>query len=444
MAKLDPIQVCRQAELCRPGHTATLNMPESAEALRQMAVAPFCGMNVHIQLEFEDGVQWMVRAHRAIPAPHPAELQRVVTESEAATMKFLHRQGLRVPDAWLAPCLNSEDAAFEDDYFFEEFVLGAPPCPIFLGTARALTPHTAGAFLEDLARHYIAMSDTTLDIAPGIGSLRLLPDGGIALGPLITRSPPSIQDPPYFAGPFRTQRDRYVAALERAIDAVVQQQEVIGRPVEYCLWIHEVREMVEQCELLGREETEFFVKHGDDGHRQYLVDTDGHITGALEWEWAFVTTKAEAFSGNTSLLSSSKWRNGDNSLTSEELQLVDAFTRFGRPDLADCLRNGRLYHRINDILDFRSWNPSLPGINATREALLRDKVGPSVTSMAAWRKEAMAKWGDDPRLKEAAEAGKTEMAKWTDKNDRSMLPREATEDLEQEGTGECDVGSVVV
>jgi hypothetical protein len=69
------------------------------------------------------------------------------------------------------------------------------------------------------------------------------------------------------------------------------------------------------------------------------------------------TTKAAAFAAPKWAYETDDYLNGDSSQTPEEDLLSEAYERVGRPDLADCIRGGRRYHRLADIL--LHWDPCL-------------------------------------------------------------------------------------
>ncbi|WVQ81588.1 hypothetical protein IAT38_003712 [Cryptococcus sp. DSM 104549] len=389
-------------------------MPLTLDAVRGSDAKLFDGMNLHMPLQFDDGVKWMVRIRMLAAWTVPRDLLQIVSTSEVATIQLLHSEGARVPQAWHVPDATEEATRNKapPDYFFMEFVHGAIPAPSGTGRGRAfdIPSNIACVFFTDLAQHHITLSNIKLNLAPGIGSIYPGDDGGYTLGPLISFNSLMKPRPPYFFGPFRTQRERYCAAIDCAIDVVSRGLvHMVTKARDVCLWLLEVKELVEGCEELGREETEFYIKHADDAFRQYLADEEGHITGVLDWEWAFATTKGEAFCSMTSLYHTKDWvYKGADDINSQELLLIDAFSHLGRPDLADCVRNGRIYQRIHHALRPRFEDPHVCVINATRKAFIGDGAGEPVTSLNEWRKGSLAKWGKDGRVKAARAWDKAE------------------------------------
>ncbi|KAK6907647.1 hypothetical protein I203_101645 [Kwoniella mangroviensis CBS 8507] len=81
-----------------------------------------------------------------------------------------------------------------------------------------------------------------------------------------------------------------------------------------------------------------------------MVDEEGNIISILDWEWAYVTTKEEAFSTPKIFNQDYEWmRMGDNSLREAEKILIECYLRHERSDLADCVRRGKLYARLEGI-----------------------------------------------------------------------------------------------
>ena len=66
---------------------------------------------------------------------------------------------------------------------------------------------------------------------------------------------------------------------------------------------------------------------------------------------AYVTTKEDAFARPVAFTSSE----GSNDSTPNEDVLIQAYLELGRADLADCVRGGRLYHRLEDMLTAPTW-----------------------------------------------------------------------------------------
>lgn len=55
------------------------------------------GMNIHIEILFEDGISWLARIRRSNATSPPLELRNYIMLSEVATLKFLSER-TNVPD----------------------------------------------------------------------------------------------------------------------------------------------------------------------------------------------------------------------------------------------------------------------------------------------------------------------------------------------------------
>jgi hypothetical protein len=63
------------------------------------------------------------------------------------------------------------------------------------------------------------------------------------------------------------------------------------------------------------------------------------------------TTKAAAFAAPQWAYETEEVTHmGENSLTKEEILLAETYEQLERPDLAECVRGGRRYHRLDSIL----------------------------------------------------------------------------------------------
>ncbi|WVQ79411.1 hypothetical protein IAT38_001508 [Cryptococcus sp. DSM 104549] len=157
---------------------------------------------------------------------------------------------------------------------------------------------------------------------------------------------------------------------------------------------------------LAREETEFYIKHGSDWLKQYLSDEKGCITGVVDWERAYVTTKAEAFGALGDLASGSGWGvypgSTGSSLTSGELLLIAAYERLGRPDLADCVREARLYQYLAQTLRSSMWGTPITVISDIRQAILGEKAGKPWKTKKDWEKATVQSYRGDLRLVDMA------------------------------------------
>lgn len=123
------------------------------------------------------------------------------------------------------------------------------------------------------------------------------------------------------------------------------------------------------------------------------MGTDDNRTGT--------TTKAAAFASPKWAHNTDAWTAGDNSFTPEEEFLCEAYQNQGRPDLADCVRGGRRYQRLDHLLF--NWVPywgekeAVGSLNALRKAFIDDDTHLPKT-LPEWVKWAKGMQEGDPEL----------------------------------------------
>nr|XP_031859380.1 uncharacterized protein CI109_005221 [Kwoniella shandongensis]KAA5526452.1 hypothetical protein CI109_005221 [Kwoniella shandongensis] len=428
---LDQSTIILQAQALRQNHSCTVHLPSNTDEIRSSPTR-HNGLNIHFVIDFDDGVKWLVRARQAHDDCPPADLQEMVTKSEVITMQVLKGAGAKVPNAWMPPSLDPVadviKASGTVDCFFIEFLPGDAIVKDFAPlTIDKINSSFAENYISDLAQFHQTISQ--INLGPhikGIGSLYPSSSSTFAtekggyeyiVGPLIQRSFLMIPNPPYFFGPFNSQKDRYLTKIDLGLNYIVAGNLWVWHPVDGYMMLLEVKELVEGCEELAREETEFFIKHGEDRNDQYMFLEDGHTSGAIDWERAIVTSKAEAFCAHLDLYHDQTFLDGRNVLTREEHLLIEAHERAGRSDLADCVRNGRLYQRLEWILFPR--HPFAPvrvtDLNGIYDAFSGDdkegEKGPLFGSFEDWRQIMLDKYEDDKRLKVLVGRGKAKAAR---------------------------------
>jgi hypothetical protein len=217
--------------------------------------------------------------------------------SEIATMKALREGGMRVPEAWLPdqseecesytwvlPTISSFgliDKAANIHWFFIDHITGSPE-PTFL-TGRPPPPtDPILRIIHNMALSYLDLEKT---IFTSIGSPTMGPDGKVIVGPIIDRFPMFTSEP-YYAGPFKTPRERYVDHFQRRMDYILAGVWCEKKAkVQLYLQCLEVKTLVEECEELSNASGPYYIKHGEPKGDQILVDDEGNITGTIDWEW---------------------------------------------------------------------------------------------------------------------------------------------------------------
>jgi hypothetical protein len=96
----------------------------------------------------------------------------------------------------------------------------------------------------------------------------------------------------------------------------------------------------------------------------------------------FTTSMEEAFSSPMVLYDTDDFRIGNNSLSLEEMMLSEEYEKRQRPDLARCVRNGRKYHRLFEVLGHPM---EITKINASTRAFLGEDFLPMPETLAQWK-----------------------------------------------------------
>jgi aminoglycoside phosphotransferase (APT) family kinase protein len=81
------------------------------------------GMNIHLLIRFDDGVQWLARIRRSNATSPPLALQKHILQSEIATLRFLGTTRLPTPKVW-DYCSQGEDSAAGMSYILMEYMSG--------------------------------------------------------------------------------------------------------------------------------------------------------------------------------------------------------------------------------------------------------------------------------------------------------------------------------
>ncbi|WRT65964.1 uncharacterized protein IL334_002915 [Kwoniella shivajii] len=319
------------------------------------------GFNIHFPLNWQDGTKWLLRVRQDLGHRLPRQVRELSIRSEVTTLSILQDNGIPVPAAWLPAYIGTdeEDPHSEPpfDYFFYEFLEGKtwtiPKHPWY---AMDLPQDTLSHFIEGYAKHQIQMSLIQLPVKQ-IGCLQPSKlTETVEAGPIIARGTFQNSKPPYLLGPFSTQRDRYLAHIDATLRYIILGAVSRYDCLDAYLWHLELRELVSHSDVLAQPIEEVHIKHDDEKGDHLMWDEEGNIVGILDWEWAYTTTKGEAFAAPYIFYEDIDYITADNIMTKEEQLLIDCYERHSRPDLADCVRGGRLYQRLRHIGQYADHN----------------------------------------------------------------------------------------
>ncbi|WWC68366.1 uncharacterized protein I206_102291 [Kwoniella pini CBS 10737] len=343
--------ILEQASELNSNKKCTLTIPENADQLLDSGL--LAGFNVHFMIEFEDGIKWLLRVRQDQGHPLPLQIRKANIESEVATLNTLKAGGIPVPAAFLhVPPEHEVERVQQEipfDYFFYEFLPGEtwhiPKHPFFSVT---LSDEKLVKLVEGYAQVQIKLSQLQLSVSQ-IGCLKYTDSGELSVGPIIARGCFQTPKPPYLLGPFNIMKDRYLAHIDAALQYIARGAICEWDSVDAYLWHLELRELVSNSKVLGRTLSRVYIKHDDEKGDHLMWNEKEEVVGVLDWEWAHVTSKEEAFSSPYIFYDMIDYIRGDNQLTKEEIMLIDCYDRYNRPDLAECVKNGRLYQRLSSI-----------------------------------------------------------------------------------------------
>ncbi|WWC60589.1 uncharacterized protein I303_103163 [Kwoniella dejecticola CBS 10117] len=338
-----------QASKLHHGLSCNLIIPENTDQLLESGL--LAGFNVHFKLNFQDGTKWLLRIRQDQGHRIPLEIRHSNIASEVATLNTLNAGGLPVPAAFLPPSLEQE---LPFDYFFYEFLEGEtwhiPKHPFYSVT---LPDEKLVQLVEGYAQIQVKLSQMTIPVNK-IGCLRHNSSQELSVGPIIARGCFQKPQSPYLLGPFDTMKDRYLAHIDAALRYIALGAICSWDPVDAYLWHLELRELVSSNGMMAQPLKEVFIKHDDEKGDHIMWNEKGEVVGVLDWEWAYVTSKGEAFSSPYIFYDMQDYIRGSNELTKEEHMLMGCYERQNRPDLVDCVKNGRLYQRLTRIGQYDS------------------------------------------------------------------------------------------
>ncbi|WWD19793.1 hypothetical protein CI109_104257 [Kwoniella shandongensis] len=338
-----------QANSLRPGHTSNILIPtDTRDYLKG-------GMNVILPLTFDDGVKWVARVRQKRFDEPPVEKRKILVASEVESLRVMKEAGLQVPAVYF-----SSDQAPDLNYYFLDFVGGTP-------AAAPLTEHDNPSQIPTIIRSFaqfqIALSELTF---PFIGSLHPSPSGGgeRIVGPLC---------------------DRYIK----------QGRLFQHKPVLSYLAHLEIKEMVVNFDGWGEEDV-FYLKHADDKGDHLMIDPKGNITNVIDWEWAYITSKAEAFAAPCAFSSVVEYCDqGRATLCDLEHLLMKDYQDLGRPDLADCVKEGKKYQFLNDLV---GEEPQMVLMDGLRETFSKERK--KFAMEQEWEEWAKKVFSEDQGLKD--------------------------------------------
>ncbi|WRT65979.1 uncharacterized protein IL334_002930 [Kwoniella shivajii] len=401
--------IVKNIEHLRPGHSFTFSLPDGGTEMSSQSDM-HGATNYHIPISFDDGVKWLLRVRQSTNGVPPYDFQQAVTVSEVRTLQILKEKGMPVPNAWMPLIERTKASTILKEpslsYLFCEFLSGTP---VNLPKDDADSMISPGSKTRLLIREF-AKSQILLSSAPFatslIGSLTSAPVDGqvesdvVKAGPLVDFGFQHLADPPNFPGPFQTNQERYLSFIDIALSHIANQYIHQANTLDAYLWHLQLRELISNCSRLNQRPFETYIRHADAKGDHLMQEIDGKITGIIDWECAYVTTKAEAFSAPLFIYYNLESTFSENDFTPAEKVLIESYHQLGRPDMAGYIRDGKIYQRLGDIGGYWHTKFMQSDVLEVFNCDIPDSFQPPLYVGSDWRLYIYNRYRDDPNLQE--------------------------------------------
>ncbi|WWC68851.1 uncharacterized protein I206_102787 [Kwoniella pini CBS 10737] len=383
---IDYDAVVEEVEGLRPGHKCIeIIKPRMHRSFIRM-VGSF---NFHIAIYFDDGVKWVMRIRRTSARHQPELAISHCHSSELATLKALEDAGVKIPKSYERP--NNSKVSKYLLYLYQDLIEGSRTWDIFPISYNddSLTP--AGTrFIQDYAAWMISLEKI---VSHGsVGSFCFSGnDKQIVVGPHIDHIMNLNLDFPYYAGPFDTAKERWIYIIESRMKLILDKREVSPSQelLQYLIML-EMRELVYGCAEFDH--GPWYLKHYDLHQGNFIVDGDsGEMKAIIDWEWASFTCKEEAFAAPP-------WfskEETDDHIGNKAEELIKAYENLGRQDLAEFVRNGDKFKRLDNVLLHSV--KDLNYLNDTRRAFFQlpgDQPEDTPTTIEQWMEMRITRYID--------------------------------------------------
>ncbi|KAK0390712.1 hypothetical protein NLU13_0215 [Sarocladium strictum] len=356
------------------------------------------GMNIHLDVIFEDGVTWIVRIRKFDSTSPPAAVRDHIFRSEVATLKFLEEIDIPTPKVHGFGLEGDADNDTGVGYMFMDKMPGkALKWDFNNETLR-------GKVIEQLADVFIELQKQSF---ASMGSLHEAPGDAVEVGPFAHESLSDIDEAGRMltSGPFLSLQESLTSEINFILDLITREEMYTPQMAVDSYLVHRfLLDLIPRIfpHFSGGEEAgdvaRFYLKHADDKGDHILVDDDYNITGIIDWEWAKVVPAEVAFNSPLALLRVDQFYSGCVEMCEEERLFADTLEGKGHLDLAEHVRRGRLVHFFtfcccyNLSADFAGFEGLFRGL---RDAACVD----GGMDWEEWRTVALARYEDDEGLK---------------------------------------------
>ncbi|KAG5633925.1 hypothetical protein H0H81_004381, partial [Sphagnurus paluster] len=338
------------------------------------------GMNVHLDILFDDATVWLARIPRTTAVTPPQDIQDHILRSEYATLSWLHRIGFPAPAVYGYGLAAHPNIAGVGYMIMEKLEASPLHWP-------GLSSDQRYHVLRQLAQLYLTLEHHSFDRA---GSIYPEDTVGAFADPIAYEVD---DDQIRLLGPFDTLREHLDQTIRLYLRLIEASEWAVDDPISSFLIYRSLLDAYPH--ILGDllDSNQFYLRHQDDKGDHILVNDRLDIVGIIDWEWSKVVAKLFAFSAPVMLLPDA-FLEGSNELSQEEEDFATIFEYLQRSDMAGYIRNGRVCHRITFILDtgdrIDDCKPHLKG--------LYEFLGEVNWEWEAWRSGALERYHGDPIL----------------------------------------------
>lgn len=342
--------------------------------------------NCHVDVTFQDGVQWLARLRLTKTSSPPREVRDYILRSEAATMIYLQQQTrVPTPKVFDWACESDPNNSLGAGYILMEKLDGKP-----LNWDNA-TSQQREKIMQQLVDVFLDIEKHPFDM---MGSL-------ISVGEPAELQIEALADPAVFRvgsggplGPFSSSLEGTRAVLESHLGMIASGEILASHSVDaYLAHLFRLDVINDGFPSTGQ----FFLKHPDDKGDHILINDSFDIVGIIDWEWTQTVSREHAFCSPCMMWPVGKFYDGSNDLATDEVRLAEIFRERGREDLSKYVVEGRKIQRLLFAVgpegSFSSQESFVQLFTGLRQAFNSSDEG-----WEQWRENALKRWGSDKSL----------------------------------------------
>ncbi|KAB8210694.1 hypothetical protein BDV34DRAFT_209340 [Aspergillus parasiticus] len=372
LESLDLSALLSRASYSSNGITCSLPQPLLDDRSARSSVMG--GMNYHIEILFNDGVQWLARIRRFNATSPPPDLRDYIMRSEVETLQFLSKT--KVPAPKIFDYGLHRQTPVGVGYILMEKLPGK------LLRWSLASPEQRRKVMDQLADIYILLESLPFD---NMGSLDR--PGTDHIGPFARESLTHyIRSQMLTLGPYTNYRDYLRASIELNMDLIMKGESYARREIDAFLVHRFLSDCIPEVLLYHSfDDGLFYLRPADDKGDHILIDDDYDIMGIVDWEWAYTESKSAAFKSPIMLLPVADFYNGVNCIGEDEVSFANILEQKGHKGLAEIFCCG---------YDFADWEGFLSLFQGLRKALKKD----ADLGWVDWKQKALERYSGDEQL----------------------------------------------